>query len=530
MKRFIRLLVSFVIIAAVSISVVGCGGSQVVDNTVEDEHTLKVIVINKGYGTNWLKKIKASFEEKYAEDDITVEVTEVYDDLVTATSWEAGEKLNDYDLYIMVAGSNIASMYEAQKNKWGYDNGLMDYSDIYNSEVPGEGILFKDKVIDSVLREQTVENGKQYSVSWALGIMGMMYNKDTLNDVYPDGYTLPQTTNDFIQMCRDVKAKGYTPVVYPGKLNQLQCSLCYPLWQQYEGIDGVDNFYNARWYNEDTETWEAPSKNVLMQQGILESLKFVCEIADKDNGYVFNDVLSYDGTNFRNLQVKFFSKSEHIAFYPCGDWLEQETASTMPNASDIGMMKTPILSNLYKVLDTVANETELKEIISYVDGDTDTINPKYSESDIQRVRDGRNTYYTKSPIHYCYSPVYCNAKSLVKKFLLYMATDEAIKTYKENVMGGFIPFKYDYSDMELIGVSADVGAIISNCNVLCEFGSTKYALMGGLGPFHGSPESTIDYAISASHDNKYYLSATQIYEGGFMTDSEWANMLRKCAV
>ena len=504
------------------------GGGNTVDNTVEDEKNLEIMVINKGYGTAWLTKIAEEFEKDYASEGINVDISVVADSSATATSIEGGPKLNDVDLYFDLSGSPAAGRYLAYTNKWGYEQALMDYSDIYSSTVPGESVTVGEKMIDSVFDELTIKtkNGpKQYTMTWASGVMGMFYNKDTLSRVYPGGYTLPKTTNDLIAMMDDVKNAGYTAICYPSKLNQLQNALAYPLWAQYEGLSGVDNFFNGLWYNEDIGDWEV-SANVLKQQGILEALKVCEKIANPENGYTIENILAYDGTNFRNLQLKFFSSYENIAFYPCGDWLEQE--SSFDGASEVGMMKTPVISSIVDTLSTVKTEAALKEVISYVDGETATVCSAYSTADIERIREARNIYFSNGFSHYAYSPVYCNAQKLVKKFLTYMATDKAIRIYKENVAGGFLPFEYDYSGMTLKGAEKDVAKIISGANLIDNFYDSKLSLIGGLQPFCGSSAALMDYVFACDRSNKFRMSAEEFYRGGFLSDSEWAYKLSLC--
>ena len=503
----------------------GLGGGTSVDNTVESTTELKIMVINKGYGTSWATEMEAAFEAD--NPGVNVDVKIVSDAAAVATSIEGGPKLNDIDIYFNVEGAGVQSKYESYKDKWGYTQGLMDYTEIYNSTIPGENVTMKEKMIDSFLKASTITEGdleKQYSMSWASGMMGMFYNKDVLARVYPNGYQLPQTTDDFIKMLGDVKAKaGYTAITYPGKLDQLVKAFGFAFWAQYEGLDGVDNFYSGKVYNEDTESYEL-SSNIFKQQGIYESLKVLETIASEENGYAMPEVLSYDGSNFRNLQLKFFTSSQNIAFYPCGDWLEQE--SSFQGSSEVGLLPTPVISSIINVLDTVNSEAELKEVISYVDGDTTTIDSKYSAADIERVREARNIRFSNSDCHYAYSPAYANAPQLIKSFLLYMASDKGIEIYKRNVKGSFLPFEYDYSSMSgLSSVETDIAKSINTVEMVYQYGHTRMTYVGGVGVF-GGLQSTVDYALSANKNNSFYMNAEDIWKAGFYTDAEWQNVLQ----
>ena len=500
------------------------GGATSVDNTVESTTDLKIMVINKGYGTKWLTELEKAFENDNPGVDVDVKI--VSDSGAVATSIEGGPKLNDVDIYFNVEGGAVQGKYESYKDKWGYDQGMMDYTEIYNSTIPGENVTLKEKMVDTYLAANTVNvdgTDKYYSMNWASGVYGVFYNKDVLNKVYPNGYKLPQTTNDFIQMLNDIKSKGYTGITYPGKLDQLVKSLGYSLWTQYEGMKGVDNFYSGLVYNEDTESYEL-SADIYKQQGIYESLKVLEQVASVDNGYVMPEVLSYDETNFRNLQLKFYSTNQNIAFYPCGDWLEQE--SWFEGASDVGLLRTPVISSLINVLSTVKTEAELKEVISYVDGETTTIDSKYSQEDIARVKEARNVYFSNSDIHYAYSPAYANAPQLIKSFLLYMASDKGIEIYKKNVKGSFLPFEYNYSNMTgLSSVETNIASYINDIQLVYQTGKTRLSYVGGVGPF-GGLQTTVDYALSADKSNAFYKSAQDLWSAGFKTDAEWQKTLQ----
>ena len=127
------------------------GGGGKVDNTVEDTKTLKIMAINKGYGVEWLNKIIEAFEAEYAADGVDVVLSTVSDASAIATSIESGAKLNDVDLYFDVNTISSYARYLAYQNKWGYPQGMLDLTDVYNANVPGEDITFKDKMNDSVL-------------------------------------------------------------------------------------------------------------------------------------------------------------------------------------------------------------------------------------------------------------------------------------------------------------------------------------------------------------------------------------------
>ena len=108
-----RTLITSMLVAS-TLSATACAGlaggvGNKVDNTVENTKTLQVMVINKGYGVNWLYEIASAFEQEYAADGVEVKITQVADAAATSTSIESGPKLNDIDLYFDV---NALTSYE----------------------------------------------------------------------------------------------------------------------------------------------------------------------------------------------------------------------------------------------------------------------------------------------------------------------------------------------------------------------------------------------------------------------------------
>jgi hypothetical protein len=183
-----------------------------------------------------------------------------------------------------------------------------------------------------------------------------------------------------------------------------------------------------------------------------------------DNGLHQADVNDYNHNNFTTLQTRFLNSSKaslnenKYAIRPNGDWLKQESGEE--NSDNIILIKTPVISTIINRLNTVEDDTDLINIINYIDGKitkTELDNfGDFSQTDIEIVREARNTIYSRSPNLYAFSPVYCNAKDLVKKFLLYMASNEGIEDYADTVKGGFYLL---YITMKIITVTRTIFSI-----------------------------------------------------------------------
>lgn len=506
----------------------GCKKLQEVDNTVEDTTDLWIYVQSLGYDSEFLYALEEEFEKR--NEGVDVHVTDTPLAQVISNQLSLGPQYDDYDLYFqMASGRAVQNTY---KNKWkDYPEGLQDLTYIFEKTIPGEDVTLGEKMIDSYYKYTncgTEEEPKHYSISFAMGTIGMNYNIDVMKEIFGDGYEeyLPLTSDHFLEVCETIKNKpgDYTPLTYPALIDHMQYALFHLWWAQYEGIENYERFFKAEAYDEVSGVYLSPSKKIYNQQGRLESLKAMASLMDADKGYVDEMALDYNETNFRSLQTRFLEKSLGYVFYPCGDWLEQESA--VEGSSEFGRMKSPVISSIIDRLPTVDNDTELREIIRYVDGTAETINPKYSEEDIEEVRKARNMVYGAHGFdHAIIMPQYSNAKALAEKFLLFMASDDGIRIFKENCAGGFLPFEFDYSEMENLSTfEKTVAEQIKDATVVGNLLISQLALTGI--PYVMQPTiGTLDTLFTSKKSSKFYRTAEEVYELMTPSDAEWQSAL-----
>jgi ABC-type glycerol-3-phosphate transport system substrate-binding protein len=435
---------SLAMASACVFSMAACNNNKI-DNEVPDETNLDVTILSRGYGTSWLEDaLVPAFEAKTGAD---VHVTVVYDTAQITNEMALGKKKNGTDLYFTLE-ETVFSLLDT------YRSDVMNLTDIYNETLPNESKTLGDKMLDTVKDMITVEeNGidNYYCIPWATGVMGLVYNNQVIEGALGAGYQLPRTTAELENFAGDLKEKEVTPFVYPGALDQFSGNLVYSWWAQYEGMEVYDYFFQGK--IKDTISGEyIYSKDIMEQQGRLEALSVLESLLKPDKGWFDKTYLSYNDSNFTTIQKRFLAdqaKGEGFkyAMYPCGDWLEQESKNDNCT-SDFKMMKTPVISSIVKTLEdkSMTDET-LCQIIDQVDAGA-TESTLCSESDFARIKEARNITYSKAAEHIAYAPSYCNAQKLVKDFLQFMASDEGIKLYKENVGGGFLPFEYDYTEMK----------------------------------------------------------------------------------
>ena len=420
-------LVCAVVMAATA---VGCAGGKENKKVDDSDKTIEMFVYNAGYGVDWLHGMKDAFLEKYPEYDIVIKEQASAD--VLDTIIRSGPEANTYDLMV-VATEWKSYLDKGESVLKGYDYILENLDDVYASTVEGEDITFGEKMFDSyrdynayeVYNEETGEVEEHfYAVPWAAGLTGIFYNNTMFKDCGLNSE--PRTTSELLEYCETIKDKGKTALIYAAHTGYWEY-LYNIWWGQYEGAKGRDDFFHA------TKDGVI-SKEVLKQEGILESMRTLEKLLNPDAGYSAELVASMDYTK---AQATFLSGTEG-AMIPCGDWIENEMKAYSTEIKDeLGLMRTPIISALsdkmsYWTLGQSYSEAsvnkanastlalydeKLRALVDYVDGVTTTLPAGTTEADAEIIREARKINYSIGTSHTAAIPAYASAKDAAKEFL-----------------------------------------------------------------------------------------------------------------
>lgn len=169
-------------------------------------------------------------------------------------------------------------------------------------------------------------------------------------------------------------------------------------------------------------------------------------------------------------------------------------------------MKTPVISaiidskNGYSIdqearLPNVNDDATLSAIVDYVDGKTDTLPAGVTEEEVTFIREARNVIGSNNDIHAVYAPAFSNAKTLANNFLIYMASDEGIRLFKENCIGGFAPYKYEYEGLSVTEQS--IYEATKDCTFVCEFKYNELFYFAGAKAMNLGMSGTFDSYITS---------------------------------
>lgn len=442
MKKFFATMMS-VIMTGSLVLCTGCGKGSGKSGSGSDANTLEIFLTDAGYGTDWCYELKELFakqdwvKEKYPGLEIKISTSD--DQTLAQSKLSAGEKSNNYDLLFGIGMSEY----------YGKNGPLMDLTEsVYNTKVPGEDVLFKDKMEDSFLASfGFTETGSTdvayYATPWVGGMEGILYNEDLFT---ANGLKVPNTTDELAGVCAAYKAKGKDNYSFIQSYDANYFDyLFFVWWAQYEGVEEYENYFNG--INNDTY-----STRIFEQKGREYSLEVFEKLLDYDKGYV--NPLSFT-QKFVISQSSFINGD--ALMHANGDWFSSEMLDIIESKGDaaphIKMMRTPVISRLGEKLGIT--DQELSDIVAYVDAigaGQDAKVPGFTSSKgyttekvVDAVKEARSVVYTIGNAHSAVIPNYAAAKDVAADFLCFMATDEALDMFAQKTVGATLPFKHKLS-------------------------------------------------------------------------------------
>lgn len=545
MKKSLKFLC---VLMAAGIAAGAAGCSNKVPDT---EETLEVYCRDAGYGYAWCEALLDAFkqqdwvQQKYPNLQVAFDQNQVAS--YAESKLKSGAEANTIDLFFATGGYELAGV-DSKGNDYLAD--LTEY--VYGQNVPGENVLFIDKVQDSYNTSNlyhdvtaTTDKDTYYFVSWADGMDGILYNADILESL---GIPVPVTTDEWLASMRKIKdLQGNQEGKYSVGYSILQSNdapnyvdyMFYIWWAQYEGIDNYLDFFNGI----DSGRY---SSGIFDQVGRVEALKVLEQAVNKTNDYVnptsFTDEYLISQTEF--LRGK-------AVYHMNGDWFDNEMREIKEEIKqvngldyDIQMMRTPVISSIVTQTPSVqalaktrgiTEEAALRLVIEAVDSGADSYEG-VTAPDFERIREARSIVHSIGPNHTAFIPSYATGKEVAMDFLRFMATDIANEIYIEATGGATLPFLYNVkeknpqlyeslSDFQKtrIGYFTDENV---GLYVLPSENSFPLVLYGGVMPF-----TTQNYYITFSMSGntkmpQNYFDDTKAY----WTDARWQDALAKAGI
>lgn len=450
-------------------------------------------------------------ESPYADRPITVEFAYYYagygDAHYQAVAKDFMDNCND-QIYLKLvpydnteaartniqADSQEGDIVQLSVDMFRKQNYLEEISAVYDLKPYGESGTINDK--DPTRKEYFTENYKdstgaikqgvfQFPSSRARGGYNFAYNATVLDALYPNGYELPRTTDEFFAFGDDLRSGDKNAYLTSAAIKDIGGGdyLTYlpDAWfGQLVGIDNYNAFYKGQYLNENGE-WvldETTDDGLKFLSDRKTQIEYAYELLDtlfeKDNEYLHRasaelDYLANDkvfaGAGYKTMKEK-------TAFLYIGSWLEKELAPLVEDGTvdkcEYGVMRVPVASAIVNQLDFVGTSTKyagkmddvtLSNIIKAIDEGKDYSATKsavsgieaLSEKDFNRIKEARKMVSSS-----CYSNIVVpkikdeSKRQAIYDVLAYFASDRAQKVSAEAMGGlGMMPFgNFDTNELE----------------------------------------------------------------------------------
>lgn len=443
----------------------GCnGGGNNTDNG--DVKEVQIGVVSKGYGNEFAKSLAEEYNKLHTDVKVTVKKTTptpTYQD----TQLQLGKKKNNIDIFFTVTNTIFSTQSDATLYHWA------DLSDVYDSAAVGyaeaDGTRTIEDLLDpSFVKDFTDTDGKQYSMPWTSGVVGLLYNKTkwdatntNLKNAGKEELTLPKTTDEMFTLFEkiktaDVKAASGNAYAfsYSGQ-NSYMHFMFNSLWPQYEGKTASENFFEGK--NEQG----VYTADIYNTKGREYAYDVVRNMILKSNGYV------NDGDSSQTYDLEQLSFLRGNALFSCnGDWMEREASAKFnPGDADVAILRTPVMSEIVNndkiKADFTGTDAEkdakLSAIVAFIDENYIDGNSAPSEEDaatldvslttLEFINHARLVRHTL-PDFVAVIPEYSNELNEAKDFLKFMYSKAGQEIVMRETYGCGAPLTIDYSQMD----------------------------------------------------------------------------------
>lgn len=449
MKK-VKKLLSLILAVLIALSIAACGTPGGPGTNPGAKVKLSIVAADFGYGTSWLKAVAQVYMSKNPDVAITVENTPIPHQLLSQI--EGG--LDTYDIFFGTSGSmgNI-----------GEKGVLVNLNDLYASTV--DGVTFEEKL--GAISKSLLYKDNYYSVPYVSSNVGMVVNHDTMRELYGENYTLPNTTDEFLAMGKDIANKGaYAYIDAIGYTDYM----IETWWSQYDPT-GYRNYWEGLYVDETGETKLAQNGESLDQPGKLLALQMAETLLNAKHGYNHQYAKNMD---FGQAQLAFLGQgygsldSKKVAFMPNGAWLENEMEMVLAEyPADFTMFRVPIISSIINILPdkSVANDAELSALITAIDAGSTALSGtgyEVTQNDFDRVKNARFTTCQNSAAQTAGIVSTCKNVEEAKDFLRFLATDEASAVAARVLKGVTMPYGYIPSE----GKGYEISKFVASANAL----------------------------------------------------------------
>ena len=453
MKKLLSLILSTLIIFT---GLVGCTSNDNGGELGSFRNRPKEVVVyyvSNAYGSHWITEIAKSYMTNH-NTDTYINLKKTATQTSDLSKIESGVGVGD--LYILGCHmEDRIAFYE-------------DLSDVLNSYPIGEEGKTKigDKLEEAYINYYNNSGATNFIIPHASisGGYNFAYNKSVLDRLFPDGYTLPRTTNEFIELGNQLKSKDSALLTCSFGDNSDYGALMFKAWfAQLIGFEAYEQFLDGKYYDETQGKYvfdeNKPTTYSKYQESIMDYFNILKTLYSKENAYIHENSGGLTAMKAEAVLADINEKSS--PFMIQGGYVEQEMnvllegQKSKGKPQEIRMMQMPVASEIIKRTPSIKakGDAGLREVIDYVDkifaGETPEKPAGVTDADIEIIKEARSicgSYLAGGMV----VPKAAKNKDGAKDFLKYFASDEAAIIAARNANGlNLLPFSKDVSEEEL---------------------------------------------------------------------------------
>ena len=399
----------------VVINTEGVVGADYVDESLTGNLTLRVW--EGGYGTKWIENVAASFMKRFP--NTTVEISPTVERQAISSELQGGVS-KKYDIYFLEALIN--------------DDVLVDLRDVYEMVNPEETVTVGSKINATFKNVYDGPNGMKYAIPSYTGAYGVVYNTDYIN-------SFPVTTDGWIKLCADLKeeyGRSIYPIVFSGKQG---VNYWHPvadvLVAQYLGLDG----YNYMQVGRNASGALDPTVSYDISQ--YYSAQVIEDLIWYENGNIDPYSVGYQYLPAQDVFMLDAQAAMMINGSWLMNEME-ETVEDLKYDFEMAKIPviSKIIEN--PKCSSIADDAELTALIKAIDrGETSLTGEGYSvdRSAFDHVKEARGMTYAAGESSGAYIPKQIGETqiALAKQFLKFMYSDLGIVSMAQSNCGAILP-------------------------------------------------------------------------------------------
>ena len=400
---------------------------------------------------------------------------------------------SDVERTNIIAGTYSGDIIQLSVDMFRRQTLLEELSNVYAMKPYGEDVTIDSK--DPSRKEYFTENYKdstgavkqgvfQLPSSSGKGGYNFAYNATILGEIFPDGYTLPRTTEEFFAFGDEMADAGayLTSAAIKDIGGGDYLSYLPDAWfAQLLGLEGYDAFYRGEYFDTEKGEWTLNDNMTATglkflsdnKENIEDAYSILKTLFREENDYIHraSPELNYLDNDKVFAGAGYRTMKEKTGFLYIGSWLEHELAPLVEdgtvNKCEYGVMRVPVASSIVKQLEFVGdnakyegkmNDATLSAIIKAIDEGKDYAATKaavegidaLTEKDFDRIYEARKMIVSSAYSNIVVPKIKDESKrEAIYEVLRYFASDRAQKVSAEATGGiGMMPFgKFNESEL-----------------------------------------------------------------------------------